>query len=472
MQGGVVTRGSLCAVLTAALVFAPTPQAPCLSHLQMPTDDDETYAEGAEHCLLVLSGHTASVCAVCVDERTGARVFSAGADNHVRVWELTKSPEGRVAGARLLHAMSHAAEDARARDLDPSDAWSRLQSMSRGRRAYSRTFSATPRVLSLAVTRDGARCFTGGTDRDLKVWDADAGALRVALAGHETPVGALARFHGDGAASTRVLTGSGDGTVRAWNLARSACEHAVEGHAGAALALAVARDDRRAYSVGAEGDVVGWRVAWTDAGRAEDASALGGLFVLFRVARAHRGAVVRCVAVTPGSGGADQGTLFTGGEDGVARAWRAADWVGGIATCARGKTLCSTSHDGSVIAWRVGKMTRREGVQRAAVQGVVAPRNLADLEGLIRQRVGDILDDLPVGESFNWVEKVSINLTTQMLATIFDFPFEVRHKLPYWSDMATSLPEATGSDGDVDERTAAIFMEDDKEISGDEFFWM
>ena len=95
-------------------------------------------------------------------------------------------------------------------------------------------------------------------------------------------------------------------------------------------------------------------------------------------------------------------------------------------------------------------------IQRAAVQGVVAPRNLSDLEGLIRERVGRILDELPVGETFNWVEHVSINLTTQMLATIFDFPFEDRHKLPYWSDMATSLPEATGSDGDVDERTAAL----------------
>ena len=95
-------------------------------------------------------------------------------------------------------------------------------------------------------------------------------------------------------------------------------------------------------------------------------------------------------------------------------------------------------------------------VQRAAVQGVVAPRNLAQLEGLIRQRVGDILDGLPLGETFNWVEKVSINLTTQMLATIFDFPFADRHKLPYWSDMATSLPDATGSDGDVDARTVAL----------------
>ena len=95
-------------------------------------------------------------------------------------------------------------------------------------------------------------------------------------------------------------------------------------------------------------------------------------------------------------------------------------------------------------------------VQRAAVQGVVAPKNLSGLESLIRQRVGNILDELPVGETFNWVEKVSINLTTQMLATIFDFPFEDRHKLPYWSDMATSLPEIAGSDGDEDERTAAL----------------
>jgi cytochrome P450 len=90
------------------------------------------------------------------------------------------------------------------------------------------------------------------------------------------------------------------------------------------------------------------------------------------------------------------------------------------------------------------------------VQGVVAPKNLSGLESLIRQRVGNILDELPVGETFNWVEKVSINLTTQMLATIFDFPFEDRHKLPYWSDMATSLPEIAGSDGDGDERTAAL----------------
>lgn len=80
--------------------------------------------------------------------------------------------------------------------------------------------------------------------------------------------------------------------------------------------------------------------------------------------------------------------------------------------------------------------------QRKTVQGVVAPQNLKNLEGLIRQRVITILESLPAGETFNWVDKVSRELTTQMLATLFDFPFEQRHKLPYWSDVATAIPGA------------------------------
>ena len=80
------------------------------------------------------------------------------------------------------------------------------------------------------------------------------------------------------------------------------------------------------------------------------------------------------------------------------------------------------------------------GNQRRTVQGSVAPRNLAKLEDLIRERAGKILDTLPVGETFNWVDKVSIELTGQMLATLFDFPQEERRKLTYWSDVATAVP--------------------------------
>ena len=64
--------------------------------------------------------------------------------------------------------------------------------------------------------------------------------------------------------------------------------------------------------------------------------------------------------------------------------------------------------------------------------------NLKELESTIRSRAGAIFDQLPRGETFNWVDKVSIELTTQMLATLFDFPFEERWRLTRWSDVATA----------------------------------
>ena len=84
-------------------------------------------------------------------------------------------------------------------------------------------------------------------------------------------------------------------------------------------------------------------------------------------------------------------------------------------------------------------------VQRRTVSPIVAPSNLANLEALIRQRTRTILDDLPIGESFNWVDRVSIELTTMMLATLFDFPFEERRKLTRWSDVATAVPVQVSS---------------------------
>ena len=80
----------------------------------------------------------------------------------------------------------------------------------------------------------------------------------------------------------------------------------------------------------------------------------------------------------------------------------------------------------------------KHGPQRKAVQPVVAPQNLPNFEPLIRSRACDILDNLPVGTPFNWVDAVSVNLTTQMLATLFDFPFEERSKLTTWSDAFTA----------------------------------
>ena len=93
--------------------------------------------------------------------------------------------------------------------------------------------------------------------------------------------------------------------------------------------------------------------------------------------------------------------------------------------------------------------------QRRTAQSVVAPGNLKRLEVIIRQKVCRILNNLPLGEEFDWVQNVSVELTTQMLATLFDFPFEDRHKLTYWSDMATAIP-GRGVAESQEERWAAI----------------
>ena len=82
--------------------------------------------------------------------------------------------------------------------------------------------------------------------------------------------------------------------------------------------------------------------------------------------------------------------------------------------------------------------------QRKTVAGVAAPGNLANLEPLIRERTCRVLDSLPVGEAFDWVDNVSIELTTMMLATLFDFPFEDRRKLTRWSDIVFAIPEPGG----------------------------
>jgi len=97
-------------------------------------------------------------------------------------------------------------------------------------------------------------------------------------------------------------------------------------------------------------------------------------------------------------------------------------------------------------------------VQRKVVSPAVSPGNLALLEPLIRERAGKILDELPKGEVFDWVDRVSIELTTQMLATLFDFPFEQRRKLTYWSDVATTIP-GPGMLVETEEEKLTLLME-------------
>jgi cytochrome P450 len=87
----------------------------------------------------------------------------------------------------------------------------------------------------------------------------------------------------------------------------------------------------------------------------------------------------------------------------------------------------------------------RHTVQRKTVAPVAAPNNLASYEARIRERTRVVLDALPRNETFDWVEEVSIELTTMMLATLFDFPWEDRRKLTFWSDVAICNVDAPGA---------------------------
>ncbi|MEM9397154.1 MAG: cytochrome P450, partial [Pseudomonadota bacterium] len=79
-------------------------------------------------------------------------------------------------------------------------------------------------------------------------------------------------------------------------------------------------------------------------------------------------------------------------------------------------------------------------VQRQTVAPTVGPKALQEFKPIIEERTRDVLDHLPVGEPIDWVKSVSVELTTRMLATLFDFPFEERSKLTWWSDLTTTIP--------------------------------
>lgn len=78
--------------------------------------------------------------------------------------------------------------------------------------------------------------------------------------------------------------------------------------------------------------------------------------------------------------------------------------------------------------------------QRKAIAPVVARASVREMEDMFRTLCGAILDDLPVGETFDWVDRVSIELTTQVLARLFDFPWDKRRLLTRWSDVAVTEP--------------------------------
>jgi cytochrome P450 len=96
--------------------------------------------------------------------------------------------------------------------------------------------------------------------------------------------------------------------------------------------------------------------------------------------------------------------------------------------------------------------------QRRVVAPMFSTASMAALEPVIRERAAKILDELPRGETFDFVDKVAVELTSQMLATLFDYPFEDRRKLPRCSDLILASPEPGGIVESEEARQVELFQ--------------
>ncbi len=96
--------------------------------------------------------------------------------------------------------------------------------------------------------------------------------------------------------------------------------------------------------------------------------------------------------------------------------------------------------------------------QRRTVAPAFGPSEVAAMKAEVQQRTAEVLDSLPIGEAFDWVKAVSIELTTGMLARLFDFPWEERHKLTEWSDTGGDIELIFKPDGMAIRNTALMEM--------------
>ena len=123
---------------------------------------------------------------------------------------------------------------------------------------------------------------------------------------------------------------------------------------------------------------------------------------------------------------------------------------------AGGITLADRLADDYAMPMFIARDRPKHTEQRRTVAPAFTPSEITRMSGDVRRRTAEILDALPHGETFDWVDRVSIELTTQMLAILFDFPWEDRRKLTFWSDWAGDI-ELVHNEATRQERLGHMF---------------
>lgn len=102
--------------------------------------------------------------------------------------------------------------------------------------------------------------------------------------------------------------------------------------------------------------------------------------------------------------------------------------------------LTGVSEDSIPVGGMIAMDPPMHDEQRKIVSPALAPSNLVRLESAIRERASKVLDEVPKGREFDWVEGVSTKLTMLMLGTLLDYPLERLDELRYWSDIIAGIP--------------------------------
>jgi cytochrome P450 len=84
--------------------------------------------------------------------------------------------------------------------------------------------------------------------------------------------------------------------------------------------------------------------------------------------------------------------------------------------------------------------------QRKVVSPAFNPSQMLKLERLVRERTKTLMDELPRGETFDWVDRISVPLTIGMLCILFDMPFDEWRDIKIWSDLASNVSPDTATE--------------------------
>ncbi len=293
--------------------------------------------EHADHCRMVLKGHTKSVWVVAVTP-DGKTVVSGSEDNMLKAWDLaTGQCRATFEGHTNLVFGVAITPDGKTVISGSEDTMLRVWDLNSGQ---SRATFADHKhaVYCVRVTADGKTAVSGSADNTLKVWDIGTDHCQRTLEGHTKPVSAVA-VTPDG---KTVVSASYDKTLRAWDLTTGRRRATLEAHAGRVLGVAVMADGKTIVSGSDDRTLKVWDLA------------TGQCRATFE---GHTG-WVWCVAVTP-----DGKTAVSGSYDNTLKVWdletgqcRATfeghtSSVYGVAVTPDGKTVVSASKDKTVRVW-------------------------------------------------------------------------------------------------------------------------